>query len=150
MKKSKERRKEGSKSSNSVGTVSHLKKTGSREECKRNLKRWEREKRKLLRTPKPPECPLKNFASLSWLPDIALHLFFFCFVLFFLPCRFVLVVAISSQMLLFIQQSLVKMSLFYHNTMFHCRNFAKEIDRNDVCRCWLGMPVKTSVRGTFP
>ena len=36
---SREKGKEGSMSSNSVGTVSHLKKTGSGEECNTNLKR---------------------------------------------------------------------------------------------------------------
>lgn len=114
-------------------------KTGSREECKRNLKRWEWEKRNLLRTPKPPECPLKNFASLR---RLTLHCT--CFLL----CRFVVVIAISSQMLLFIQRGLVKMSLFYHDTMFHCDTLPR---RGNVAMCEheLGMPMNASIWDIF-
>lgn len=67
--------------------------------------------------------PLKNFASLR-----QLNLHCTCF----LHCCFVVVIAIPSQMLLFIQWGLVKMSLFYHGTMFHCDTLPR---RQNVAMC---------------
>lgn len=81
-----------------VQTVWELSSISTKQEVERNAtetsKRWEREKRNLLKTPKPPECPIKNFASLRRLTLLCTS---------FSLCRFVVVIAISSQMLLFIQ-----------------------------------------------
>lgn len=48
------------------------------------------------------------------------------------PCCFVVVIAIPSQMLLFIQRGAVKMSLFYHRTMCHCHALPRRTKKNNL------------------
>lgn len=104
----------------SVWQLSPIKKTGS-SECNRNLRRWDRKRGG--GTTRPPEWSRTNCASLECL---TLH----CTC--FLPCCSVVVVAVSNQMLLFIQLGLVKIPLFYYPTMFHCETLPR---RQNITMC---------------
>lgn len=117
-------------------------------ECDRNLKNGKDSKETFWEHPNHQNAP-KNVAS------EAIEVYACtCFSL----CRFVVVFAIPSQMLLFIQRGLVKMSLFYNGTMFHCDTLPRRWDRSAAlcalpraARCHeLEMSVNASVWSAFP